>query len=207
MAREDLFWDRIASGYSKKPVVDEAAYQKKLQVTREYFRPDMEVLEFGCGTGSTAISHAPYVNHILAIDISSKMIDIAQKKADEKHIKNVTFKRATIDEVTVPDGSLDVVMGHSILHLLENKEEVIAKVYRMLKPGGVFVSSTTCLGGAMKILKPVVPIGRLLGLLPVLRFFSVEDLKGSMIDAGFEIDYEWQPAKNKAVFLVAKKVE
>jgi ubiquinone/menaquinone biosynthesis C-methylase UbiE len=41
----------------------------------------MEVLEFGCGTESTAIAHAPYVKHIQALDISSKMIDIAQGKA------------------------------------------------------------------------------------------------------------------------------
>jgi len=58
------FWDKIAERYSRQPVADEAAYQKKLQVTREYLKPDMEVLEFGCGTGSTAIAHAPYVKHI-----------------------------------------------------------------------------------------------------------------------------------------------
>jgi len=76
------FWDRIADRYSRKPVADEAAYQKKLQVTREYLRPDMEVLEFGCGTGSTAIVHAPCVKQIRAIDVSAKMIEIARHKAD-----------------------------------------------------------------------------------------------------------------------------
>ncbi len=53
----------------------------------------MEVLEFGCGTGTTAITHAPYVKHIRAIDISSNMIEIAQRKADAKNIKNVTFEQ------------------------------------------------------------------------------------------------------------------
>ena len=43
------FWDRVAERYSKRPIADEAAYQKKLQVTREYFRPDMEIVEFGRG--------------------------------------------------------------------------------------------------------------------------------------------------------------
>ena len=60
------FWDRIAARYSKKPVADEAAYQKKLQITRKYLRPDSRVLEFGCGTGSTAIAHAAHVKHVLA---------------------------------------------------------------------------------------------------------------------------------------------
>ena len=42
----------------------------------------MEVLEFGCGTGGTAIIHAPYVKHIRAIDISGNMIAIAKGKAE-----------------------------------------------------------------------------------------------------------------------------
>ena len=87
MDQSAKFWDRIAKRYSKRPVADEAAYQKKLQVTREYILPDMEVLVLGCGTGSTAIAHAPYVKHILAIDISPKMIDIAQGKAEAKNVK------------------------------------------------------------------------------------------------------------------------
>jgi ubiquinone/menaquinone biosynthesis C-methylase UbiE len=79
MDRSARFWDRIAKRYARRPVTDEAAYQKKLQVTREYFNSESEVLEFGCGTGSTAIAHAPHVNHIHAIDISSKMIKITDR--------------------------------------------------------------------------------------------------------------------------------
>lgn len=205
MDRAAKFWDRIAKRYSKQPIADEAAYQKKLQVTRGYLRPDMEVLEFGCGTGSTAIVHAPYVKHILAIDISSKMLDIAQARAATNNIENVTFERATIDEFSVPDETLDAVLGLSILHLLDNKEEVIAKVYRMLKPGGVFVTSTVCIGNTMKIFKFVVPIGNFLGVLPLVKFFTAKDLEDCITAAGFEIDYQWQPGKDKAVFIVARK--
>jgi ubiquinone/menaquinone biosynthesis C-methylase UbiE len=200
------FWDRIAVRYSKKPVPDEAVYQKKLKVTRRYFRPDMEVLEFGCGTGSTAIAHAPYVKHIQAIDISSKMIEIAKGKAEEKGIENVAFERAAIDDFSAPDQSLDAVLGLSILHLLEDKDAVIAKVYRMLKPGGVFVSSTACLGDTMKFFAFIAPIGKFLGLMPLVKVFTVEELKDRLTAAGFEIDYQCQPGKGKAVFIVANKV-
>ena len=189
------FWDKIAKHYSKRPIADEAAYQKKLQITREYFRPDVEVLEFGCGTGSTAIVHAPYVKHIQAIDISSKMIEIAQGKADVKNIENVTFNRSTIDEFSVPDQTLDVVLGLSILHLLENKDEVISRVYNMLKPGGIFVTSTACIGDMMKILKIVfkivAPIGKFLGLMPLVNVFTTRELEDSLTDAGFKIDKQW----------------
>ncbi len=205
MHRPSAFWDRIAESYAKKPVADEAAYQKKLKVARGYFRPDMEVLEFGCGTGSTAIAHAPYVKHIRAIDISSKMIEIARGKAEAGGVENVIFERATLDDLEVPDESFDAVMGHSVLHLLEDKEAAIAKVHRMLKPGGVFVSTTACIGDFLKVFKVIGPIGRFLGLLPLVRVFTKKELHESLAAAGFEIDYEWQPGKRRGVFIVARK--
>ena len=208
MHKEAWFWDKIAIKYSKQPIADEAAYQKKLKVTQELFSPDMEVLELGCGTGSTAIVHAPFVKHIRAIDVSSNMIEIARGKADAEHIENITFEVATCDEASAPDESLDVVLAMSILHLLEDKESVIAEVYRMLKPGGGFISSTVCLTGIMKLLKLVIPIGRLFGYIPqVVKFFSSKELEKSLTDAGFVIDYQWQPDKSKALFIVAKKPE
>ena len=207
MEQSAKFWDKIAERYSKRPIADEAAYQKKLQVTREYFQRDMEVLEFGCGTGSTAIIHAPYVKHIHAIDISSKMIEIAKEKSDANHVENVTFERSSIDEFNVPDQTLDAVLGLSILHLLDNKEEVIAKVHKMLKPGGIFVTSTACIGDTMKLFKVIAPIGKFFGLMPLVKVFTTKELEDCLTDAGFEIDYQWQPGKRKAVFIVAKKAE
>lgn len=207
MGSSPRFWDRIAKRYSKTPVADEASYQKKLQITRSYLRPDMEVLEFGCGTGSTAINHSPYVGNIHAIDISSKMIEIAQEKADEGNVSNVTFEQSTIEGVSVPDQSLDAVLGLSILHLLEDKEGAIEKVHRMLKPGGVFVTSTTCLGDSLKFFKLIAPVGKMFGLMPLLKVFTTRELVASLTDAGFEIDHQWQPGKGKAVFIVAKKAE
>ena len=207
MSYSAKFWDKIAERYSKQPIADEAAYQKKLQVTQEYFQPDMEVLEFGCGTGSTAIIHAPYVKHIRAIDVSSKMIEIAQGKADAENIKNITFEQLSIDELSVEDRSLDVVLGLSILHLLENKEEVIAKVYKMLKPGGIFVTSTACLGDTMKWFKIIAPIGKFFGVIPLVKVFTAKELEDSLTKGGFALDYHWQPSKDKALFIVAKKTQ
>ncbi len=207
------FWDKTAESYSQQPIADEGAYQKKLQVTQEYFKPDMEVLEFGCGTGGTAIIHAPYVKHIRAIDFSSNMIKIAQGKAEAKNINNITFEQLTIEELNVPDETFDVVLGLGILHLLENKKEVIAKVYKMLKPGGVFVTSTACLGDTMKWFKAIASIGVFLRLIPLVKVFTSKELENSLNDAGFTIDYHWQPNKStrkgvftlKGVFIVAKK--
>ncbi len=205
MVKPSRFWDRHAKGYAKRPVADEAAYQRKLKVTQDYLTPDMEVLELGCGTGTTALIHAPFVKHITGVDISRNMLEIARAKADAADMTNVTFQQSSIDDLKAPVASFDVVMGHSILHLLENKEAVIAKVNRMLKPGGVFVSSTACLGGRVPVLRAILPVGRFLGLLPLVKFFTAEELEGDLMDAGFRIDHRWQPDKTKAVFIVATK--
>ena len=165
----------------------------------------MEVLEFGCGTGSTALLHAPYVKHILATDISSKMIEIAQGKADAQNVKNITFECAAIDTFSLTDQTMDAVLGLNILHLVENRDEIIAKIHKMLKPDGVFVTSTACIADMMRIFRLVVPIGGFLRLIPLVQVFTTKDLEASLTHAGFVIDYQWQPGKNKAVFIVAKK--
>lgn len=205
MNQPSKFWDKIADRYSRQPVSDEESYRKKLRVTCEYLRPDMDVLEFGCGTGSTAITHAPFVKHIQAIDISSRMIEIAQGKAEAGNVGNVTFERAAIDTFGAPDQSYDAVLGLSILHLVADKEDVISKVHRMLKPGGLFVTSTACIGDTMKFFKIIGPIGAFFGLIPLVKVFTVKELEDSLTNAGFEIDYQWQPGKGKSVFIVAKK--
>jgi ubiquinone/menaquinone biosynthesis C-methylase UbiE len=203
MSRTAKFWDRMASGYIRRPVKDEESYQKKLESTRGYLKPEMEVLEFGCGSGATAITHAPHVKHIQAIDISGNMLDAARQKATETGAQNVTFLKATIEDFTAPDESFDVLLGLSILHLLPNKEAAIAKVYRLLKPGGVFVSSTICMADSSIAYRLVTPIGRLFGV--ILRAFTSANLKKAMTDVGFTIDHEWRPGAGKAIFLIVKK--
>ncbi|MEO0803207.1 MAG: class I SAM-dependent methyltransferase [Cyanobacteria bacterium J06642_2] len=205
MDRSAKFWDNIAQRYAKQPVADEASYQKKLEVTRGYLKPDMEIFEFGCGTGSTAIVHAPHVKHIRAIDVSENMLEIARGKAEAEHVENISFERSTIEDIDIPAGSVDVVLGLSILHLLSDKEAAIAKVYTALKPGGIFVTSTACLGDSMSVFKFIAPIGHFLGLIPLVKIFTVAELKTSLNDANFDINYQWQPSKDKAIFIVAKK--
>ena len=205
MTSSARFWDRHAEGYAKKPVADEAAYQHKLAITRRYLRADTRLLEFGCGTGSTALVHAPLVKHIDAIDISAKMIEIARRKADGATVGNVSFAQASIEAFGAPDASFDVVLGMSILHLLRDWQGAIAKVHRLLKPGGAFVSSTACIRDMSSVLGVVLPMGHAVGLLPSLSVFRVAELRQALQQAGFAIDYEWTPGKRKAVFIVAQK--
>jgi ubiquinone/menaquinone biosynthesis C-methylase UbiE len=203
--RAAKFWDRVADRYSRRSISDEASYEEKLRITAEYLRPEMRLLEFGCGTGSTALIHAPSVRQIHAIDVSKNMIRIARAKAGAMDIRNVTFACTAIEDLELRDESFDGVLGLNILHLLGNWREVLIQVNRLLKPGGVFVSSTFCIGDSMSFLRWIIPIGTFIGLLPAIRVFKQADLEKGMQDAGFEIEHHWKPGKNKAVFLVARK--
>jgi ubiquinone/menaquinone biosynthesis C-methylase UbiE len=204
MTRSKKFWDRIAKRYAKRPVGNEDAYQQKLATTREYFRPDMEVLEIGCGTGSTAISHAPYVKYIRATDISDRMIEIAKDKARSAGVKNVSFEVCGIENLHVASESVDAVLALSLLHLLDDREAAIARIHDMLRSGGIFVSNTVCLGDNMRWFRFVAPIGRWLGVFPLLRIFTRNELEAGFRGAGFEIEHAWQPDK-AVVFIIARK--
>ena len=140
------FWDKRAEKYAQRPIADQETYNKKLEITRSYFQNDSEVLEIGCGTGSTALAHAAYVKHILATDISPAMIDIAGDKAEASQVDNVSFEVQAVVGHDIKRSFYDVIMAHNLLHLLEDPQAAIAAVYRGLKQGGVFITSTACIG-------------------------------------------------------------
>ncbi len=208
MAESDKFWDKTAERYAKSPVSDEATYQKKLAETQSFFTPNMRVLEFGCGTGTTAIHHAPHVQHIDAIDISENMLEIGRGKAREAGVENITFTRGTLTEFNAETGGLDAVLGLNVIHLLPDRQAVIAEVVRILKPGGILVSSTVCLGNSyLRFITLVVPLGKLLGLMPDVFVLTEAELAVEFTNAGFVIERQWHHGKNGiAVFMVARKV-
>ena len=204
MKSAETFWDKAAARYAKSPIRDEASYQKKLAITREYFQPDWSVLEFGCGTGGTATLHAPYVRDILATDVSKNMLEIAQAKAADADIGNIRFQQGTLDSLPLAPGSFDAVLGLNILHLLKDPDAAIGRVSSLLKPGGIFVSSTV-LAADMKLhWRLLIPLMQALGFAPHLSRFGKDDLLNMLARAGFGIEHEWQP-DSLSVFIVARK--
>ena len=207
MAGSAKFWDRKAEGYAKSPVGDEANYQRKLKETQSHFRPDMQVVEFGCGTGTTAIHHAPYVGHIDAIDISENMLEIGRSRAKDAGVSNITFTRGTLIDFAADPASTDAVLGLNILHLLPDRQATIAEAARILKPGGIFVTSTVCLGASpLRFIKVVAPVAKLLGLMPDVYVMTEPQLTAEITGAGFAIESQWHHGKNGiSVFIIARK--
>lgn len=205
MTAKAKFWDKIADTYFKTPIGNPAVYERKLSLTRDYLTSDSQVLEFGCGTGGTAIAHAPHVKSILATDISPAMLEIARRQAQEAGVTNITFQEADFDTLDMEPDQFDAVFGLSILHLLHDRRLAMSKVMTLLKPGGVFISSTACLGNRLWFMAPFLWLGRVLGRLPLVRIFTTGQLVRSLEESGFVIEQEWLPKKAVAVFVVARK--
>jgi 2-polyprenyl-3-methyl-5-hydroxy-6-metoxy-1,4-benzoquinol methylase len=205
MTPDARFWNRMARRYARMKIPDEASYRHKLDRTRSYLTPESQVFEFGCGTGTTALNHAPHVAQIRAVDFAPEMIAIAREKANAQGIANVAFAVGTIeDEPAAP--VWDMVMAHSVLHLVPDRDAAIARAFAMLKPGGHFVSSTICLSDGLWFMRPVLPLMRLVRLAPRrVAFFTSADLRAAVKRAGFEMVEDWQPGRRSALFLVARK--
>lgn len=78
----------------------------------------------------------------------------------------------------------------------------------MLKPGGVFVSSTACLGSSVfRFIRLITPLAKRLGLMPDLLIIKESELAQELIDAGFSIETQWHHgSKDIAVFIIASKL-
>ena len=202
------FWNRSAARYARRPIPDQNAYLRKIALTQKYLNPEMDVLEFGCGTGSTALIHSPRVRSYLATDASSRMIDIARERKAGKGADNLRFVVATLEDMQHRQQAFDAILGLNILHLLRHPKVAIQRVFSMLKPGGVFISNTACLQDTCPYLKPVASLARGLRLAPYVNFLSRCQLERHLEYAGFQIDYRWVPETSKDVyFLIARKPE
>lgn len=201
------FWNRIAARYARTPIKDEVAYEHKLGLTREVLDPSHQVLELGCGTGGTAVRHAPLVDRITAVDISSKMVAIARERAVDAGVTNVDFQVSALESFDAPAETYDVVLALSLLHLVSDRDAAISRIRDLLKPGGVFISNTACLAGVHGWLRFLGPLGRMLGLLPLVRVFSESDLRASLEAAEFDVELCWKPdGKSRyVVFLIARR--
>ena len=205
MDKSEKFWDKKAEKYSKAKIADQETYEKKLEITRSYMKPG----HGGAGTGLrhrlTALLHAPYVKHIRATDFSQNMVDIACAKAADQGITNVTFERATVEEPGQPDASVDMVLALNLLHLVEDWQGAIRDAYRMLKPGGIYVTSTACLSDSMSFMRPIIALGMWLVFFPTVEFSPRPPTARPCRTPASPSRHEWMPGGMKAVFMVARK--
>jgi arsenite methyltransferase len=148
MTADTAFWNKIAEKYSRDPVKNPGAFERKVAIAKSRMRPDAVILDVGCGTGSLALRLAPCAAHVHGLDMSSEMIRIATGKARAQHVDNVTFHIGPFDDgfTRFEAASLDGICAYSLLHLFPDLSAALDRSYRLLKPGAFFISSTVCLG-------------------------------------------------------------
>ncbi len=204
-----FFWNSFARRYAKQPLSNPAAYEEKLDRTREHLTPSSRILEIGCGTGSTALIHAPSVAQIDAWDTSRKMIDIARNKARDGGVQNVAFEVGTIFDTRATPGSYDVTLALNLLHLISDRngqmEATIARAHELLVDGGVLITSTACLDQMNPLIRGSLLIPGALGLLPRVNIFSRAELRQRITRAGFEMLTEATPGGRETVFTISRK--
>ncbi|MBX3430788.1 MAG: class I SAM-dependent methyltransferase [Hyphomonadaceae bacterium] len=206
--KDASFWDRVAPKYVAQPLADPEAYERTLERTRHYLKSGDVVVEFGCGSGSTAIKLAPAVSRIVASDISSEMIGFGRERARSEGRTNVEFEVATPEAAPWGDASFDAVLAFNLLHLIKARLAALANMHRLLKPNGLFISKTMCLADANPTYRVVLPLMQVVGKAPYVAFLSDSELEREIAAAGFEIiERQHHSSRSKDVrpFLVARR--
>lgn len=212
MTREADFWDGIAEKYAARPVRDEDAYEYTLARIRAHLTPADQMLELGCGTGTTALKLAPAVAKITASDLSGNMIEIGRRKAQEQEIENVEFRTANVGDAAVAGTAYDAVLALNLLHLLEDLPIQLARIHGALKPGGLFISKTICLPDSgfhpgFMAMRAVLPLFQALGKAPKVWFYTIPKLEQAITAAGFEIlETGNYPVKPPSRLIIARKI-
>ncbi|MDX6451354.1 MAG: arsenite methyltransferase [Gaiellaceae bacterium] len=97
------------------------------------------VLDLGSGGGIDVILSARRVGpagHAYGLDMTKEMLELARRNANEAGITNVTFLQGLIEEIPLPDGSVDVVISNCVINLSTDKPSVLREIGRVLRPGG-----------------------------------------------------------------------
>jgi len=102
------------------------------------------VLDLGSGAGADVLISARRVGptgRVIGLDMTDEMLDLARRNAGEAGVENVEFRKGYIEEIPLPDASVDVVISNCVLNLSADKPRVLREVARVLRPGGRFAIS------------------------------------------------------------------
>jgi len=104
-------------------------------------RPGERVLDLGSGAGLDVLLSARRVapgGHAYGVDMTDEMLTVARGHQAKTSIQNATFLKGTIEEIPLPDASVDVVISNCVINLAADKRAVLREAYRVLGPGGRF---------------------------------------------------------------------
>jgi 2-polyprenyl-3-methyl-5-hydroxy-6-metoxy-1,4-benzoquinol methylase len=204
----EKFWNLIANRYAKSPIQDKAAYTEKLRKIESYLSADNSVLDIGCATGTQCGDIAGKVKHVTGIDISRKLLGIARQRMAERKLENVEFIQTSVFDERFQSGSFDVVMAFFVLHFFDDIDAVFKRIHDLLKPNGVFISETACLGEKSKILGKVTRTLSYVGLVPKINILTTTQLEQALGKNGFRLldKTKFSSGPDAEYTLIARKI-
>ena len=205
MSGEKKFWNKVAKKYAASPIKNVPAYEQTMDRTRTYLSTDDNVLEIGCGTGSTALLLADRTARLTATDISANMIDIAKAKACDAGAENVAFLEGDIFLEDLQAGSFDAILAFNLFHLVRDLPSALDRAQSLLKPGGVLISKTVCLAEQTRLWAIPISLMRMVGFAPYVNMMTFADIEGAITEAGLDVIETGLYPEPYSRFVVARK--
>lgn len=201
------YWNRRSVLYDAKiGKIYHEAYQRTLHMSQRYLKKTDYLLDLGCGTGITTVEIAPKVDRVLAIDISEEMMSQCQQKIESRGIQNVETKMMNIFDTSLEDNSFDVICVFNVLNYMIDREDVMIRIYNILKPGGYFLSATDCLGERLTREAMLKWYSHKKGDTPTVQFDTMKNIRKLIASGGFKIlEYENLYNSPPNLFVAAQK--
>jgi arsenite methyltransferase len=159
-------------------------------------RPGQDVLDLGCGGGLDVLLSARRVapgGTAYGLDMTDEMLELARRNQAEAGIDNAVFVKGAIEQVPLPDASVDVVISNCVVNLSTDKDAVLREAFRVLRPGGRFAVSDIVLLRPIPVeLQAVVRLwtGCISGALGAQEFVDKLTAAG-FEDAGVEVTRDY----------------
>jgi trans-aconitate methyltransferase len=144
------------------------------------------VLDLGSGGGIDVLLSAKRVGptgKAFGLDMTDQMLALAEANKRKSGLTNVHFLKGEIENIPLPDNSVDVIISNCVINLSADKDRVLQEAYRVLKPGGRFAVSDVVVRGAVP---PVIRKSMELWVGCVAGALSDQDYLAKLAAAGFE---------------------